>query len=76
MRGVQTFGQVKQPVLLIYGARDTVFGNPVEEALEVVKALCGTKKVKYEVMAGVGHYPHVEDVNMVYSIITDFLKDL
>lgn len=73
---MQTVSQMKQPVLLINGAKDPISSNLVEEALEVVKALCGTKKVKYEVMVGVGHYPHVEDVEMVYSIITNFLKDL
>lgn len=73
---MQTVGSVKQPVLLIYGAKDPIFSNPLEEALEVVEALCGTKKGRYEVMAGVGHYPHVEDVKMVNCVITNFLEDL
>lgn len=67
--------EVKCPVLLIYGEKDPDFRNPLEEALEVAKSLLSTK-TKYEIVPGVGHYPHVEEPAAVHQMITDFLRDL
>ncbi len=47
---------VNVPALVLMGSRDPDFPNPTAEAEEVAAALHG----EAEVVAGVGHYPHLE----------------
>ena len=66
---------VKCPALLIFGEKDPDFSNPLEEAYEVSKSL-KSSRTKYEIIAGVGHYPHVEEPKFVHQMIMDFVRDL
>lgn len=72
---LQKAEEVKCPVLLIFGEKDPDFSNPLEEAHEVSKSLSSTR-TKYEIISGVGHYPHVEEPGLVLQMITDFLRDI
>jgi pimeloyl-ACP methyl ester carboxylesterase len=56
------------PTLLIWGEQDRII--PVEHAYAAHAALSGSR---LEVLAGVGHFPHVESPATVVEIIDDFI---
>lgn len=67
---------MKCPVLLLHGEKDPDFPNPRQEGEEVKATLTGAKRVELEVMEGLGHYPHVEEPEKCFAIISKFLSDL
>ena len=73
---MQHISEVSCPTLFVFGEKDPDFSNPLEEAHELARAMTGTKRLKYELVGGVGHYPHVEEPEAVHEMISSFLKDL
>lgn len=72
----ESAANVTCPVLFIFGEKDPDFANPLEEAHELARGLKSTRTVKYEIIAKVGHYPHVEEPVQVSEMIMNFFKDL
>ncbi|HYL59122.1 MAG TPA: alpha/beta hydrolase [Candidatus Acidoferrales bacterium] len=62
--------QVKAPVLVVMGSRDSDFDDPVVEAEWVASHLHGSKLI----VDGAGHYPHVEYPDLVAGSTAEFLK--
>lgn len=63
--------EVRAPVLVAMGSRDSDFDDPGAEADWVASHLHG-KKLMVE---GAGHYPHVEYPDIVAPAIVDFIKE-
>jgi pimeloyl-ACP methyl ester carboxylesterase len=63
--------EVKAPVLVLMGTKDPDFGDPAEEAKLVAHRLHG----HLVMVAGAGHYPHVEMHDEVGPMIVKFLGD-
>ena len=62
--------EVHAPTLVVMGGADSDFDNPAEEAKLVADRLHG----KVMMVQGAGHYPHVEQPEMVGNEIFEFLK--
>lgn len=60
--------QVSIPTLVLMGSRDPDFKNPEAEAQLVAERSGGT----YHMIAGAGHYPHVEMPDVTAPLILDF----
>jgi pimeloyl-ACP methyl ester carboxylesterase len=67
----QQHGEVKQPVLILWGAKDRVI--PLSHAVE---ALHSIPDVTLKVLPAVGHVPQVEDAPAVAKAIDRFVKSL
>ncbi len=63
-------GNVRAPTLVIMGSKDPDFPDPAREAAEVARLLRGTAHM----IAGAGHYPHVEAPETVAPVIVDFAR--
>ena len=63
-------GDVRAPVLVVMGTRDSDFPDPVSEANWVASHLHGSKLM----VDGAGHYPHVEYPQVVASAIVQFIR--
>jgi pimeloyl-ACP methyl ester carboxylesterase len=63
--------EVKAPVLVMMGTRDSDFDDPAAEADWVATHLHG-RKVMVE---GAGHYPHVEYPDVAAAAATEFMKE-
>jgi pimeloyl-ACP methyl ester carboxylesterase len=57
------------PVLAVFGSADDHFPDPEAEAHEVATATKG----RFELVDGAGHYPHVEQPQVVADMIARFL---
>ena len=62
--------QVRAPVLVVMGSRDSDFDDPAAEAEWVASHLHGSKLI----VNGAGHYPHVEYPDRVAGSAIDFFK--
>jgi pimeloyl-ACP methyl ester carboxylesterase len=62
---------VRAPVLVVMGTRDSDFSDPAAEADWVATHLHGKKLM----VDGAGHYPQVEYPDVVASAVIDFVKD-
>jgi pimeloyl-ACP methyl ester carboxylesterase len=62
--------QVRAPVLVVMGARDSDFDDPAIEAEWVASHLHGKKLM----VDGAGHYPHVEYPGVVAGATIEFFK--
>jgi pimeloyl-ACP methyl ester carboxylesterase len=62
-------GAVRAPTLVVMGARDTDFDDPALEAATVAGLLHG----RATMVAGAGHYPHVERPDETAGIVAAFL---
>lgn len=62
--------QVRAPVLVVMGARDSDFDDPAIEAEWVASHLHGKKLM----VDGAGHYPHVEYPDVVAGATIEFFK--
>jgi pimeloyl-ACP methyl ester carboxylesterase len=60
---------LKMPVLAVFGSADDHFPDPEAEAHEVAAATKG----RFEMVDGAGHYPHVEQPQIVADMVTRFL---
>ncbi len=60
------------PVLNIFGGADDHFADPEAAAKDAAHRTKG----RYEIVAGAGHYPHVERPELVGRLITGFLGGL
>lgn len=61
---------VDVPVLAIYGDADAHFDDPAETA-----AIVATKtRGEFALVPGAGHYPHVEQPDLVAGLIDEFLR--
>jgi pimeloyl-ACP methyl ester carboxylesterase len=58
----------RQPILLIWGDQDRII--PVAHGYAAHDAVAGSR---LEVLAGVGHFPHVESPTAVVEILDDFI---
>ena len=56
------------PILLIWGDQDRII--PVAHGYAAHDAVAGSR---LEVLAGVGHFPHVESPTAVVEILDDFI---
>jgi pimeloyl-ACP methyl ester carboxylesterase len=59
------------PVLAVFGTADDHFPEPEEEARQVAAATRG----RYVMVDGAGHYPHVEQPDVVAGAIASFLAE-
>lgn len=66
-------GDVKAPTLVVMGSADPDFPNATEEARRTEKALRSATSVQVELIAGAGHYPHVEAPAVVGPAVIAFL---
>jgi pimeloyl-ACP methyl ester carboxylesterase len=64
-------GQVRIPVLVVMGSDDPDFDDPRAQAQAVAERLHG----KVFLVDGAGHYPHVEDPQIVANEIDRFIED-
>jgi len=64
--------EVRAPVLVMMGSRDSDFDDPAAEAKWVADHLHGKKLM----IAGAGHYPHVEYPDMVGAAILAFIEEV
>lgn len=62
---------VRAPVLVVMGTRDSDFDDPAAEADWVATHLHGKKLM----VDGAGHYPHVEYPDAVATAVIDFVKE-
>ncbi|KXS15790.1 alpha/beta-hydrolase [Gonapodya prolifera JEL478] len=67
-------GQVKQPVLLVCGDKDPDFGDATKETNAYKDAMTASKRCEVRMVPENGHYPHVEDPDIVFGHIMEFLK--
>lgn len=63
--------EVRSPVLVVMGTKDSDFPDPVSEANWVATHLHGSKLM----VDGAGHYPHVEYPQVVAPAIIQFMKE-
>jgi pimeloyl-ACP methyl ester carboxylesterase len=63
--------EVRAPVLVVMGTKDSDFDDPAAEADWVATHLHGKKLM----VDGAGHYPHVEYPDIVAHAVVDFVKD-
>ncbi|MGZ4739082.1 MAG: alpha/beta fold hydrolase, partial [Ilumatobacteraceae bacterium] len=56
------------PTLIVWGDRDDII--PVRHASAAHEAIAGSR---LEILAGVGHFPHVEAPDRFLAVLTDFL---
>jgi len=66
-------GDVVAPALVVMGSADPDFPDPAEEARLSAEALRGAASVQIELVAGAGHYPHVESPAVVGPAVVAFL---
>jgi pimeloyl-ACP methyl ester carboxylesterase len=67
-------GQVRCPALIIAGSLDPDWADPKTEADGIAAGMpAGTATVV--MMAGAGHYPHVQYPERVAEILLPFLKE-
>lgn len=59
----------EMPTLIVWGDRDAII--PVSHAYQTHEAMPHSR---LEIMAGVGHFPHVEDPYRFVEILEDFLR--
>ena len=64
--------QVRAPVLVVMGSRDSDFDDPAAEAKWVADHLHGKKRM----IAGAGHYPHVEYPDIVAAATGAFIEEV
>jgi pimeloyl-ACP methyl ester carboxylesterase len=64
--------RVEVPSLVVFGSADDHFDDPVAEARATGQALHGA----HLVVDGAGHYPHVEQPDIVATAILSFLDEL
>ncbi|MGZ4761592.1 MAG: alpha/beta fold hydrolase [Ilumatobacteraceae bacterium] len=57
------------PTLIVWGDRDDII--PVRHASAAHEAIAGSR---LEILAGVGHFPHVEAPDRFLAVLTDFLS--
>lgn len=62
---------VRAPVLVVMGTRDSDFDDPATEADWIATHLQGKKLM----VDGAGHYPHVEYPDVVAPAVIDFVKE-
>lgn len=58
------------PTLTVFGSADDHFADPVAEAASTAGTLAG----QYLVVDGAGHYPHVEQPELVADAIVAFIE--
>jgi pimeloyl-ACP methyl ester carboxylesterase len=63
-------GRVRAPALVVMGTRDPDFPAPAAEARWIAERLHGS----VHLVAGAGHYPHVEMPEQTAPAIVDFLR--
>jgi pimeloyl-ACP methyl ester carboxylesterase len=63
--------QVRAPVLVVMGTRDSDFDDPAAEADWVAAHLHGKKLM----VDGAGHYPHVEYPDILAAAVIDFVRE-
>lgn len=63
-------GEIDQPVLLIHGARDTIF--PANDAVRAARLFTNAQ---LEVLPGVGHWAQRDDPEAVHALLFDFLGE-
>jgi pimeloyl-ACP methyl ester carboxylesterase len=68
----ERLGRVKAPALIVMGSKDPDFKPPEAEAQWVAERVSGS----VHMIAGAGHYPHVEMPDLTAPPILDFLKTL
>ncbi len=66
-------GDVKAPTLVVMGAKDPDFPDPAAEARRTEAALRGAARVEVALVAGAGHYPHIEVPAIVGPAVVAFL---
>jgi pimeloyl-ACP methyl ester carboxylesterase len=64
--------KVRAPALVMMGSQDPDFDNPAAEAKWVADHLHGKKSM----IAGAGHYPHVEYPDIVGAAIVAFIEEV
>lgn len=64
--------KVRAPVLVMMGSQDPDFGDPAVEAKWVADHLHGKKLM----IAGAGHYPHVEYPDIAAAAIVAFIEEV
>jgi pimeloyl-ACP methyl ester carboxylesterase len=64
--------KVRAPVLVLMGSLDSDFDDPTAEAKWVASHLHGKRLM----VAGAGHYPHVEYPNIVAAAIVAFIEEV
>ncbi|WP_374945532.1 alpha/beta fold hydrolase [Agreia sp.] len=65
---------VKRPVLVLMGSKDSDFANPQAEAAAIVDLL-PSGVGRYQMIEGAGHYPHAQYPQAVADAILPFLAD-
>jgi pimeloyl-ACP methyl ester carboxylesterase len=60
----------KMPTLIMWGARDSII--PTEHGADAHAAMPGSR---FEVLAGAGHFPHLDDPLRFVEVLEDFLQD-
>lgn len=68
----ERIARLTRPTLTVFGAADDHFADPVAEAA----ATAGTLRGEFLVVDGAGHYPHVEQPELVAEAIVGFLDRL
>lgn len=66
-------GAVEAPTLVVMGSKDPDFPDPAAEARGAADALRGAASVQVALVAGAGHYPHVESPAVVGPAVVAFL---
>ncbi len=64
--------KVRAPVLVVMGSQDPDFDDPAAEAKWIASHLHGKKLM----VAGTGHYPHVEYPDIVAAAIVAFIEEV
>jgi len=64
--------RIAVPTLTVFGSLDDHFADPAGEAVSIAAQLGGTSVV----VRGAGHYPHVEQPDVVYAAIASFLDGI
>ena len=68
----ERLGRVKAPALVVMGTRDPDFKDPAAEA----RLVAGPLRGEIEMVAGAGHYPHVEMPEITGPRVVTFLQAL
>lgn len=66
--------KVKCPALVVMGAEDPDFPDPVDEGEAIVAAL-PPGRGQLAVVDGAGHYPHAQSSGQVAELLIDFLRE-
>lgn len=66
----ERLARLDSPSLVVFGSADDHFRDPVAEAVSAAKELKG----EHVIVEGAGHYPHVEQPDVVASAILAFLE--